>query len=79
MAGSWNANINFIQNGERVDANVSGRPDRSLSDRTEYLKQRLDALDNGQALFAFDVAVAADVVVGNAVYWNVTSQRFEKA
>jgi hypothetical protein len=79
MAGSWNANINFIQNGERVDANVSGRPDRSLSDRTEYLKQRIDALDNGQALFAFDVAVAADVVVGNAVYWNVTSQRFEKA
>ena len=79
MAGSWNANINFIQNGERVDANVSGRPDRSLSDRTEYLKQRIDALDNGQALFAFDVAVAADVVVGNAVYWNVTNQRFEKA
>jgi len=38
MAGSWNANINFIQDGERVDANVSGRPDRSLSDRTSYLK-----------------------------------------
>ena len=56
MSGSWNANVNFIQNGEKVDANITGRPDRALSDRTEYLKQRIDALDNGQAIFAFDVS-----------------------
>jgi len=79
MAGSWNANINFIQDGERVDANVSGRPDRALSDRTSYLKDRIDAIDNGQALFAFDVAVESSVLVGQAVYWNATSQQFEKA
>ena len=79
MAGSWNANINFIQDGERVDANVSGRPDRSLSDRTSYLKDRIDAIDNGQALFAFDVAVEASILVGQAVYWNASSQKFDKA
>ncbi len=79
MSASWNANVNFIQNGEKVDANVSGRPDRTLSDRTEYLKQRIDALDNGQALFVFDVAVEPSVEVGHAVYWNASSQRFEKA
>lgn len=79
MAGSWNANINFIQDGERVDANVSGRPDRALSDRTSYLKDRIDAIDNGQALFAFDVAVEASVLIGQAVYWNASTQKFEKA
>jgi len=79
MAGSWNQNINFIQDGERVDANVSGRPDRSLSDRTQYLKDRIDAQDNGQALFAFDVTVESSANVGQAVYWSETNQKFEKA
>jgi hypothetical protein len=79
MAGSWNQNINFIQDGERVDANVSGRPDRSLSDRTQYLKDRIDAQDNGQALFAFDVTVESTVNVGQAVYWSEANQKFEKA
>ena len=79
MSGSWNANVNFIQNGEKVDANITGRPDRALSDRTEYLKQRIDALDNGQAIFAFDVTVDSTVAVGNAVYWNSATQKFEKA
>jgi hypothetical protein len=79
MAGNWTDNVKFIQDGERVDANISGRPDRSLADRTVYLKDRIDAIDNGQATFAFDVAVDETVVVGNAVYWNVANQRFEKA
>lgn len=79
MSGSWKANINFIQDGERVDANVSGRPDRALSDRTAYLKDRIDAIDNGQALFAFDVAVDSSVLIGQAVYWNKANQQFEKA
>jgi len=79
MAGSWNQNIKFIQDGERVDANVSGRPDRSLGDRTQYLKDRIDAQDNGQAIFAFDVAVAPSVAVGQVVYWETINQRFEPA
>lgn len=79
MSGSWKANINFIQDGERVDANVSGRPDRALSDRTAYLKDRIDAIDNGQAIFAFDVAVDSSVLIGQAVYWNKANQQFEKA
>ena len=79
MSGSWNADIKFIQDGERVDANVSGRPDRGLTDRTQYLKDRIDAMDNGQALFAFDVAVEADALIGQPVYWNGETQRFERA
>lgn len=82
MAGSWNANVNFIQDGERVDANVSGRPDRTLTDRTQYLKDRLDELVSGgagQAIFAIDVAVDPAVAVGNPVYWHSANQRFEKA
>lgn len=79
MAGSWNQNVNFIQDGERVDASVSGRPDRALSDRTQYLKDRIDAIDSGRALYAFDASVESSVLVGQAVYWNSANQRFEKA
>jgi hypothetical protein len=79
MAGSWNQNVNFIQDGERVDAKVSGRPDRALTDRTQYLKDRIDAIDSGRALYAFSVSVESSVAVGQAVYWNVENQRFEKA
>jgi hypothetical protein len=75
---TWN-NVQFIQNGEKVDATVSGRPDRALSDRTQYLKERLDALDSGQALFAMDVSIEAEALVGQPVYWNSTNQRFERA
>jgi len=50
-----------------------------LSDRTQYLKDRIDAQDNGQALFAFDVTVESSVNIGQAVYWSEANQKFEKA
>ena len=68
MAGSWNANINFIQDGERVDATVSGRPDRALTDRTQYLKDRIDAL-------AADAAGTNPIKSAVKAPWGVIGQR----
>lgn len=79
MSGNWFQNIKHVQPGEPVEAGVVGRPDRTLEGRTDYLKDRLDAAELGRALFDSDATIAADVLPGQPVYWNYTSQRYEKA
>jgi len=79
MSGNWLHNIKHVQPGEPVEAGVVGRPDRTLEERTEYLKDRLDAAELGRALFDSDASIAPDVMPGHPVYWNYVSQRYEKA
>jgi hypothetical protein len=79
MSGNWLHNIKHIQPGEPVEAGVVGRPDRTLEERTEYLKDRLDAAELGRALFDSNATIASDVLPGQPVYWNYTSQRYERA
>lgn len=79
MSGNWFQNVKHVQPGEPVAANVVARPDRALEGRTEYLKDRLDAAELGRALFDSDATIAPDVLPGHPVYWNYTSQRYEKA
>ena len=79
MSGNWLHNIKHIQPGEPVEAGVVGRPDRTLEERTEYLKDRLDAAELGRAIFDSDATISPDVLPGHPVYWNYTSQRYEKA
>lgn len=79
MSGNWQYNIRHVQPGEPVQADIVGRPDRTLEERTEYLKERLDASELGRAIFEVDATISPDVEVGHAVYWNWTTQRYEKA
>ena len=79
MSGNWLYNIKNVAPGEPVQAGIVGRPDRTLAERTDYLKDRLDASFVGQALFDSDATIATDVLPGQPVYWNYTSQRYEKA
>lgn len=79
MSSNWLNNIKHVTPGEPVQAGVVSRPDRALVDRTEYLKQRLDAAALGQAIFDVDATVASDVLPGQPVYWNPTTQRYERA
>lgn len=79
MSGNWQYNIKHVQPGEPVQAGIVGRPDRTLEERTEYLKDRLDAAELGRAIFEVDATISPDVEVGHAVYWNWTTQRYEKA
>jgi hypothetical protein len=57
----------------------SSRTDRELTDRTSYLKRRLDAAEFGQAVFAHDQTLDPDVLENQPVYWNDETQRFELA
>ena len=50
MSENWHYNIRHVTPGEPVQAGIVGRPDRALQDRTDYLKQRLDAAELGRAL-----------------------------
>ena len=79
MSGNWLHNIKHVTPGEPVQADVVGRPDRALTDRTDYLKDRLDAAELGQAIFDYAVTVAPDVLPGQPVFWNYTTHRYEKA
>lgn len=79
MSNNWPHNFQHVTPGEPVNAGVVSRPDRALQDRTEYLRARLDASALGQALFDVNATVAPDVLDGEPVYWNTTTQRYERA
>jgi hypothetical protein len=79
MSGNWLHNVKHVTPGEAIEAGVVGRPDRTLEERTDYLKDRLDAAELGRALFEVDATVAPDVLPGQPVYWNYVSQRYERA
>lgn len=79
MSGKWLQNITHVTPGEPVDAEIVNRPDRTIAERTEYLKDRLDAAALGQAIFDVDATISPDVLPGQPVYWNAQSQRYEKA
>jgi hypothetical protein len=79
MSGNWPYNIKHVATGEPVQAGVVGRPDRTLEERTEYLKDRLDAAELGRALFEVDATVSPDVQPGQPVYWNWAASRYEPA
>lgn len=79
MSGNWLHNVKHVTPGEAIEAGVVGRPDRTLEERTDYLKDRLDAAELGRALFDVDATVAPDVLPGQPVYWNYVAQRYERA
>jgi hypothetical protein len=79
MSDNWLYNIKHVTPGEPVQAGVVSRPDQALTDRTDYLRSRLDAAELGRAIFDTDATIASDVLPGHAVYWNYTTKRYEKA
>ncbi|NDD52793.1 hypothetical protein EBZ39_02765 [bacterium] len=79
MSSNWQYGIKHVQPGEPVAAGVVGRPDRALEGRTDYLKDRLDAAELGQAIFDADATVSEDVLPGQPVYWNYVTKQYEKA
>lgn len=79
MSENWQYKISHVNPGEPVQAGVVSRPDRALADRTEYLKERLDAAESGKAIFDIDATVSVDVLPGHAVYWNAQEKRYEPA
>jgi hypothetical protein len=79
MSANWSYNIKHVTPNEPVNAGIVGRPDRTLEERTEYLKERLDAAELGRAIFEVDATVSPDVLPGQPVYWNWAANRYERA
>jgi len=79
MSNNWLFNVRHVAEGEPVQAGVVGRPDKALEERTDYLKDRLDAAALGRALFDVDATIAPDVLEGQPVFWNYQTQRYERA
>ena len=79
MSGNWLHNIKHVNPGEPVQAGIVSRPDRTLEERTDYLKDRLDASALGQVLVDSGATICSDVLPGQPVYWNWVEHRYEKA
>lgn len=79
MAGSnrFPSRIRHIQDGDPLTAGIAGSPDKTLEGRTNYLKDRLDAIEAGRALLWVDQVLAPDVKEGQPVYWNADNNRWE--
>jgi hypothetical protein len=69
----------FIRNGEDVSAGVTNRAPREILAFLEYLEQRLNAAELGGAIYHFQAAVEPDAKEGQPVYWNPTTNRYERA
>lgn len=75
----WVSKTNPVKDGEQVNAQTTNRQPGQLQQRTDYLKQRLDNITAGRALYATNVAVSTDVETGFAVYWNAVKQEYQPA
>lgn len=76
---TWKDSIPQIANGQPVNAGFAGAPDRALENNVRWLKEQLDALSAATSLHDFDQPLDSAVVVGAAVYWNTTRNRYELA
>ena len=78
MAGFQDA-IPLIADGEAVNAAVTNRPIGAIDSNTRYLLSLINAINAGAALFERGVLVEAGAAVGMPVYWNSSTQQYERA
>lgn len=70
--------IDFIANGELVQANVANRAPRALDGNIRYLRDVLAASIKGDAVIAFAQTINSNVLEGQAVYFDSTSLQYEQ-
>jgi hypothetical protein len=74
----YNEFIEFIKNFEPVAAGTPNRPLRQLDENIRFLRDVIEAAEIGSTVFARDQTVEPDTPVGTPVYFNASSQRFER-
>lgn len=75
----WRQQVKLIKDGEAVSAKTANRPLTTLVERTQYLKDRLDAASHGEGLILFSQTVSESVTVGDAVYYDTSNDVFQSA
>lgn len=79
MADPFPINIEHVQDGEPISASVTGRATRELEERSNYLRDRLDASELGENLLLTSRTLDSAVLPGQAVFYNTATARFEQA
>jgi hypothetical protein len=69
--------IKFIKEGEPVSPGTPNRPLQQLDQNIQYLWQLIQAAELGSTVYARMQTVESTLNVGQPVYLNATSQRFE--
>jgi hypothetical protein len=75
----WRSQVNPIIDGEEVRQAIANRYPNQLKDRTEHLKQRLDNMEDGQAIYLRGAAMASTVKTGHFVYWDAAALEYKSA
>lgn len=76
---AWTNQIEHIRNGESVSAGVASRPDRQIASRTEQLRAQIDDLQAGDSIADTSAVLESSLSVGQPVFFNTSTQRYEKA
>ena len=71
--------ISLIKDGEPVSASVTDRPLQQLQQNIEYLYSLIQAANLGSTLYARNVTIESAAAQGMPVYYNATTQQFERA
>ncbi len=71
--------LQLIRNGEPVSAGVANRPTEQIDRNVRYLWDVLQAANIGSTVYARKVTIEADAQKGMAVYYNASTQRYERA
>jgi len=71
--------IQHVQEQDPVSAGVTSSAPKTLEARTNYLRQVIESIEAGRALVWLNQPMAPEVQVGQPVYWNTETQRYEQA
>jgi hypothetical protein len=75
----WVSRVLPVADGEEVRQAIANRYPSQLDQRTLHLWERLNALQDSEALYLRRVALASTVLVGHAVYWHAAAQEYRSA
>lgn len=75
----WVPSVRNISDGQPVSAATDNGPLTDLTNRTQYLKDRIDALTESSSIVYPSQPVDTDVVVGTPVYFNNVISKFDQA
>ena len=74
MSRSFQELVQFIKTGEPVAPGTDNRVTRALDANIRFLRDLLEAAEIGETVFARDVTIEAEAVVGMPVYWDGSGQ-----
>lgn len=75
----WVSKTKPIIDGEQVRSTVANRFPGQVAQRTQHLKERLDAIGANDSLVDYGAAIDSAVKIGQAVYFDPSTQTYKQA